>query len=318
MFFDMKRKRNYHDSIIKANGLKVIQHINDMGYTLLSEYTGTRFKINLRCPEGHDWSTWWEVLKRGGTCPKCQYLTRSSKSEDEVLLWLQEEGYTVEPQFKLEEYYYDIFIPSHKLLIEYHGLYWHSLDIAEYINSEKGSLKLKKHKHLFKYQVAQNNGLEVIQIWSDLWDNQKEAIKSIILNKLNSPKIKSIYARKCEIKPVSVKEAQIFYKSNHYQGSGSNNIESYGLYYQNQLVMLASISDHHRQSNVKIKVLSRVCTLKYHRVVGGMSRLIKKLPKPLISWSDNLYSSGKSYEKLGFKLVQELPPTINILQVTSV
>ena len=75
-----------------------------------------------------------------------------------------------------------------------------------------------------------------------------------------------------------------------------------------------SLRNHHRKS-LEL-VLDRLCFLDEHIIIGGASKLLKVAAtwaknnnyKQIISWSDNRYSQGNVYEKIGFILDQELPP----------
>ena len=79
-----------------------------------------------------------------------------------------------------------------------------------------------------------------------------------------------------------------------------------GLYHKDELVMVVTYGRHHRGGNST--VLQRLATKKLTLIVGGMSKLVSKLPRPLITWSDNRYSTGASYEKSGFVFDGELRP----------
>src|SRR5690606_9977707 len=59
-----------------------------------------------------------------------------------------------------------------------------------------------------------------------------------------------------------------------------------------------------RKSHIDI---TRVCTKVGYVVVGGLSKLISKLPqgKPLTTIIDLRYATGKSFISLGFKPVKE-------------
>jgi predicted GNAT family N-acyltransferase len=125
---------------------------------------------------------------------------------------------------------------------------------------------------------------------------------------------KIVGARKCRVKEISKKECRNFCNEFHIQGSNSLAIIAFGLFYENELVGVLSLGRHHR--NNEDVLLDRMCFKTGYRVQGGASKLfnaaivwsqVRGLEK-IISFSDNRYSLGNVYEKLGFKLDKELPP----------
>jgi predicted SprT family Zn-dependent metalloprotease len=73
---------------------------------------------------------------------------------------------------------YDIYIPSKKLAIEYHGLIWHSEKFNGY--NVKGDYT--------KYLLAKSRGDRLIQIYSDEWRDKQEIIKEMLTSLITSPK----------------------------------------------------------------------------------------------------------------------------------
>jgi hypothetical protein len=77
-----------------------------------------------------------------------------------------------------------------------------------------------------------------------------------------------------------------------------------------------SLGRHHRNTDKSVIVLDRLCFLDNVSVQGGSSKLLKHAVlwakangySKLISWSDNRWSEGKVYEKMGFVLEEELKP----------
>ena len=61
-----------------------------------------------------------------------------------------------------------------------------------------------KKYHLNKTTNCLNKNIQLVHLWEDDWDNKQNIVKPIILNKL--VKSKRIFARKCLIKEVSIKE----------------------------------------------------------------------------------------------------------------
>ena len=115
----------------------------------------------------------------------------------------------------------DIYLPELKIGFEFNGLYWHS---------EKFK---KKNYHLDKTNYFKERGIRIIHIWEDDWIFKQNIVKSQINNLLNL-NTKKIFARKCLVKLVSIKETRTFLDDNHIQGFVSSKIKL-GLYYNSRL-----------------------------------------------------------------------------------
>jgi hypothetical protein len=198
----------------------------------------------------------------------------------------------------------DILIPSHKIGIEYNGLYWHS-DVYK-----------DNNYHLDKTKLANSKGYQLIHIFEDEWFYKEDIVKSIINNKLNIID-KKIYARNCEIREVTSKESSKFLKENHIQGK-INSFIKLGLYYDNELVSLMTFGKLRKSLGSDSKdcdfEMYRFCNKLNYSVVGGASKLFKYFIKnfnvnKIVSYSDNRYFDGSLYEKLGFIYNGETKPS---------
>ena len=119
----------------------------------------------------------------------------------------------------------DMYCPDQKVAVEYNGIYWHSDLIL--------SSRLYHYK---KSKACEEKGIRLIHVYEDEWQDpvKREIIKSLI--KISLGKVESrIYARECEIREISNKEAKPFNDANHIQGHRNAKI-TYGLFYKNELV----------------------------------------------------------------------------------
>lgn len=284
----------YYKAMIDELYQRVLDKATSINVTVLTprqEFENERTMLDLKCKATHQvYQTRWCTFKHA---TKAMIdLNGQSHVEKEIVEWLREEGFEVEENTKLiNSYEIDVLVGN--VGIELHGLYWHSYE-------KKGSTY-----HWKKFKVARSQDIQLIQIWEDEWLNKQEIVKSIILQKLGSPRIERIFGRKTEIKELNHKEASGFLDYHHLQGT-TTFYKAWGLLYENELVMVATLSHHHRGGDAK--VLSRVCTKQMTSIIGGLSKLLKKFPTPLISWSDNRISWGNAYEKLGFVNDGELRP----------
>jgi hypothetical protein len=197
----------------------------------------------------------------------------------------------------------DIWIPSHRLAIEFNGDYYHS---CTNINNTRD-----KNKHLNKYRMCMKEGIQLLQIAESEWKNptQQMVWKSIISSRLKVHK-KKISARNTKFEKIGINEANEFLTSNHLQGGSKFIRWAFGLKYNGKLVAVVAFS---RYQNNRL-ALVRLAFLHNTTIVGGSSRLLKNsiihLPKKdIITFSDNRYSKGDIYAILGFEKDKEIPPS---------
>lgn len=221
----------------------------------------------------------------------------SSSYEDEIceFLSLNKILYKRNINSVIYPYHIDIYIEDKKIGIEFNGIYWHN----EY-NKEK-------MYHIKKYKMCESKSIQLIQIWEDDWNNKKEIIKSIILNKIGLIKSK-IHARKCEVKLINYKDKKIFLNNNHIQGNCKSSI-NIGLIFNGEIVSIMTFGKRNINGNVEYELI-RFCNLKNTIIIGGASKLFKNFIKrfefdKIVSYSDNCISNGHIYTKLGFQNTNE-------------
>lgn len=190
----------------------------------------------------------------------------------------------------------DIYCPNFKLGIEYNGVYWHSDNIIS-----------SRLYHYQKSKLCEERGIRLIHVYEDEWEDpvKREIIKSLI--KIALGKVESrIYARKCEIRQISNKEARPFNETNHIQGHRHAKI-TYGLFYKDELVQLMSFSWN---SHYNAWEIIRGCPGSNNIVIGGVSKLFKHFikeynPNRIFSYCDYNKFNGAGYEAIGMKCIGE-------------
>ena len=275
----------------------------------INNKTKYKFKSN-RC--GHSWVARFDntiaVAKKRGylLCPECalkEKQNNKSQAEKEIADYIKSLGFEVILNYRADNFHFeiDIYVPEKNFGVEYHGAYWHCESVLR-----------KKHKsprnyHKQKADEAEKNGIELLQIISIEWKTKKDIIKDIIKAKLGKID-KKIYARKCQVVTPNSKEANAFLETNHIFGSlrGSKFL---GLKYNGKLV--AVLAYHPEPNGVNI---TRYATLLDHSIVGGFSKLLKRLShmfpnKEIYTYADRRFSQGKLYEKTGFKAVHRSKPS---------
>lgn len=217
---------------------------------------------------------------------------RASYLEDKMNLFLKELDipYITNSRSIIKPYEIDFYFPYHKLGIEIHGLYFHSM-----LAGNK-----PKDYHYQKYSLAKENGVRLLQFWQTDMDSRFPAIQNIICNALGLTS-KKYDARKCSMREVSYTEAAEFYDRNHIQGKTGKNCKSIGLFFDDKLVALIGYAFVQGKT-----AILRYCTELRSNVRGGFSKLLKQLPGDVIvTYSHNDISDGKLYAVNGFKRVSE-------------
>ena len=183
----------------------------------------------------------------------------------------------------------DFYIPDKKLAIEFNGNWCHSINFG-----------IDKNYHLNKTLLCQEKGMHLIHIFEYEWNLKKDICKSIISSALGIYENK-IYARECEIREVSSKEAKEFLEENHLQGFTPSNYRI-GLYFNNELVQLLCFGKN-RFKNNEIELL-RMCTKLNTQVVGGFSKLLTHQPYDYFtSYVDLSKFSAEGYLSNNFKII---------------
>jgi len=179
----------------------------------------------------------------------------------------------------------DFYLPNHNLAIELNGIYWHS------------ELQGKnKQYHVNKTNRCEELNIQLLHFWDSEWLCKQEIVESMILSKVG--KTRRIHARKCVKQPISSKEANEFIISNHIQGQCGSK-EQYGLFYESDLVAVMTFGlSRFKKGEYE---LLRYCSKTGVTVVGGASRLLSCVQKPLVTYANRRYSNGNMYSKLGFK-----------------
>lgn len=192
----------------------------------------------------------------------------------------------------------DIYLPNEKLAIEYDGLYWHNEDQGKGFSY-----------HLNKTLDCEKQGIRLIHIFSDEWENfiSKDIIKSILKSCLGIYDIK-IGARKCVTKEISKKEAKEFLNKNHLQRSSSSSV-NIGLFYKDTLVSVLTFCKPRYDKKHEWELL-RFSNVLNWKIVGGFSKMLKYFRDhyegSIITYSDRSKFTGDVYRNTGFI---ELEPT---------
>ena len=195
----------------------------------------------------------------------------------------------------LKPYELDIYIPDKNIAIECNGTFWHNENHKD------------KMYHFEKSKACRDKGIRLIHIYEWEWLKYPEKIKQLLNIALGS--VSKIYARQCEVREISNKEAKPFNEATHLQNHRNAQV-TYGLFYNNELVQLMSFSQTKYNKNLKSNEweIIRGCPGSNNIVVGGVSKLFKHFindykPNKVFSYCDFNKFDGKSYLALGMEFV---------------
>ena len=252
------------------------------------DYRGADIKIEIICEKHGSFFQSPHNHLKGSGCPRCG--VSASKFEIEIVNFIKTfylgeiitNSKDIIPPMEL-----DIYIPEFNLAIEFNGGYWHNEKFKP------------KNYHLLKYNLCKEKDIRLISIWE--WEivKDKENIKNFIKNVIIEKK--KLFARKLEIKEVSIIEQREFLESNHLQGYVPCTY-ALGLYKDNELIQLMTLRAKDKKN--KVFEIGRLATKIGCSVIGGAERLFKHLIsfvdyKEIISYNNMDKFTGEVYERLG-------------------
>lgn len=227
-------------------------------------------------------------------------------------------GAAVAPTHKLPDgTLLDIYVPTHRIGIEYCGLKWHH---------ELNACHTDRHCHALKMQRVRQAGVRLIQIFSDEWRTRRWAVQGFIKAVLGFSE-KTVGARTCTVAEIDVKTAKTFMDREHVQGGSRRALKAWGLYTvyheQPELIAAVTVARHHRHTSRRTLVLDRLCFRSGIRVPGGTGRLLKLIEQyataegytEIVTWSDNRWSDGTVYQATGFAKDAELGPDYSYVEL---
>lgn len=231
-------------------------------------------------------------------------------------------------QYPIGHYIFDLFIPSHNLLIECQGEYWHAFDQAKRRDASKFTYVdtyFPQYRILYLYERDfLNPGIVKQKLIRELFNND------IIDQQIN------FSFSDLEIRKLSVKNkmensfysaSEEFLQSFHYAGFGRSSKIIYGAYLESKLIAVCKFSGVVRKevatslqyTSSEVLELDRFCIHPQYQKKNFASWLISRCSKLiftkfsniklLVSFADTTYGhSGIIYEAAGWKEVGKVKP----------
>lgn len=201
-------------------------------------------------------------------------------------------------EFRLENRFYDICIPSQNILIEIDPSYTHCVQGGVYKN-------IDKNYHREKSRLVAKYDYRCIHVFD--WDDWEKVVATIYIpNRL--------FARNCRVEYITAEDCGAFMQTNHVQGTVSGQIACLGLLHEDQLVEAMSFGQPRYSKNYQWELL-RLATSNGLQVIGGASKLFTAFvrdvaPESIISYCNLAKFTGTVYKKLGFKHIRDNAPTV--------
>lgn len=239
----------------------------------------------------------------GHGCQKCAISI--SKGEEEIVDYLKNNlniKNVIQREHKLlnGKQEIDIWLPDYKLGIEYNGLRWHS-DLFQKDN----------FYHYNKTKICADKDIRLIQIFEDEFLEKKELVLNKISNILKLNKnLKTIGARKCDIKEINYDECYKFLNKNDIQTPIKSTIYI-GAFYNKTLIGAMCFR---KEKSLNWTLTRFITDINYH-CPGLASKLFKYFIQTFefdeinafldLRWSVDNFNI---YRILGFEKVNTIPP----------
>jgi GNAT superfamily N-acetyltransferase len=201
-------------------------------------------------------------------------------------------------EYKVGKLAYDVGVPDCRLLIEHHGLRWHSSPES-------------RRRDSAKYLNSIDHGFELLAIYEDEWAFSKAKMCDIIANRLGTHKPESLRPSACDVGFVDCRSADALHDSFHYLGGARASV-NVGASYGGKLIACVSFKRPSRQSKHDWELV-RMTSDPAYRAHGIWSKLLRVFvrqhcPQSIVSFSDNRLFNGGVYGKLGFVFDGDVKP----------
>ena len=272
--------KKYTKEIFIEKAIKI--HGNKYDYSQII-YAQSEQKIDIYCKKCSKY--FLQTPKshiQGAGCPHCKGTKLQEEIHSFIILLLKAE---YNNQTIIKPYELDIWIPTHSLAIESHGMFYHS------------ETQKSKEYHYDKYLKCKEKQITLIQIYEPEWYNKPEQIKSYIKTKLNQSN--AIQPNQCNIITLNKQQYNQFQTNNAIINYKPGNT-ILGLQYNNQLITTI---------NIRNNILLSYTELLGYTIPGGLVRLLQYHNKP-ITYNNNLRYTIKE-QLTGLTYIKTLKPDFN-------
>lgn len=280
--------------------------------TPLEEYWSRQLQcLNFKCLQcGEVQPKTLQAFERGSRCYKChpagksnwelsvfdyvRSLAPDAVSGDKKSLWPKE---------------IDVYVPSRNFGIECHGLFWHS-------EAGRPNEQFDKNAHLTKSNLAEERGLNLLQLFEDEWRDKRDVVESMIQHRLG------LHTNKCktwstQVVELSTAEQRDFFDRTHISGYTPGKV-CWGLRDRSGVIVAALSLRVPRHADkydgfIEIARFSNALGLS---VPGGLSKLLKVARewaravghRGIMTYVDRRIGAGRGYVAAGFVKVGSTAP----------
>ena len=276
--------------------------------TSLDEYRSRqRQYLVFRCNEcGEEQPKTLQAFERGSRCYKCHPLGKSNWELDvhQFVKGISPDALSGD-RTVLAPREIDVYVPSAKLGIECHGLYWHS----EASHPEG----FDKRRHGDKFKTASEKGIRLLQIFEDEWRDKRSIVSGMIRHRLgkNLERCKTWSTKVVELE---TPEERIFFDATHIAGYTPSRM-SWGLKDRSGIIVAAlslRVPRNAKRYGSAIEV-ARFASLPGMTIPGGLSKLMSAATTwsktsghdRIMTYVDQRIGSGKGYQAVGFQEVSK-------------
>lgn len=185
----------------------------------------------------------------------------------------------------------DFYFPDKNIAIEFNGTWWHG-----YKYGEESSISEFKRNHEWKRLECQKHGIRLINIDEADYLDRPDVFNRFILDCVIERK--RIYARNCEFKEIDKITAKDFCEKYHVNGWRNSSV-AYGLFYNDELVCVASFSKHPKYEWECI----RLCYKTGITIIGGWEKIQKHFGKKFLHYVNLNYFEGENKTGCGYRFV---------------
>ncbi len=238
-------------------------------------------------------NTYFTNIRRAQRCNICypeDWLNGTSKLEKSIVEYIKQiySGTILEnDRIAILPKELDIYLPEKNLAIEIDGDRWHG---CNNISLFRDCL----NKAGEKQALCNQRGIRLITIKECDYIDRPDVFKRFLEDAICDRK--RIFARKCDIKSISKKDAENFCNYYHVNGYRNGSIK-YGLYYNNELVCVAIFGKHPKYEWECI----RLCYKTGISIIGGWEKIQKHFGKRFLHFVNLQYFPGKNVTGIGFR-----------------
>ena len=232
-----------------------------------------------------------------GTTSSCGCTGSQSWASAEMFDYVKSLDPSAKKEVKVAGKKFDVVVG--RVAIEYHGLYFHS---------RCGSMGVDAAKR----HAAIRDGYTVLSVYADEWEGRKQAVKSLIANRIGKSVKNRVRPHDCEVAYLSPSNARTFHEANHYDGFVGAKWHV-AVKYGGVVVACMSIGTPTRQAGRELQI-HRMSSDGSCAVMGVWSFLLKRwahdcnINSVVSTFSDNRLSEGNVYQRVGMTHVGDVAP----------